>query len=28
LCWRVDEPTVAYWHDLDAGFRGRQPLED
>ncbi|MBO9360418.1 MAG: DUF2203 family protein, partial [Thermomicrobium sp.] len=20
--------TVAYWHDLDAGFRGRQPLED
>ncbi|ACM06476.1 DUF2203 domain-containing protein [Thermomicrobium roseum] len=28
LCWRVDEPTVAYWHDLDAGFRGRQPLEE
>ncbi|MBO9360484.1 MAG: DUF2203 family protein, partial [Thermomicrobium sp.] len=20
--------TVAYWHDLDAGFRGRQPLEE
>jgi hypothetical protein len=27
LCWAVDEPTVAYWHDLTAGFRGRQPLE-
>jgi hypothetical protein len=27
LCWRVDEPTVAYWHELDAGYRGRQPLE-
>ncbi len=26
LCWRYDEPTVAYWHDLDAGFPGRQPL--
>jgi hypothetical protein len=27
LCWAVDEPTVAYWHDLTAGYRGRQPLE-
>lgn len=27
LCWKVDEPTVAYWHELDAGYRGRQPLE-
>jgi|ThiBio_1000_plan_1041568.scaffolds.fasta_scaffold35707_1 hypothetical protein len=27
LCWAVDEPTVAYWHDLTAGFRGRQPLD-
>jgi len=27
LCWRVDEPTVAYWHELDAGYRGRRPLE-
>ena len=26
LCWRYDEPTVAFWHDLDAGFPGRQPL--
>lgn len=26
LCWRLDEPTVQYWHDEDAGFAGRQPL--
>ena len=26
LCWRYNEPEVAYWHDLDAGFAGRQPL--
>jgi hypothetical protein len=26
LCWRYNEPTVAHWHDLEAGFAGRQPL--
>lgn len=26
LCWRYDEPNVGYWHDLDAGFAGRQPI--
>ncbi len=26
LCWRLGEPEVSYWHDLDAGFAGRQPL--
>jgi len=26
LCWQVDEPTIAYWHELDAGYQGRQPL--
>ena len=26
LCWRYDEPAVAHWHDLEAGFAGRQPL--
>lgn len=26
LCWKVGEPEVLHWHDLDAGFRGRQPL--
>ena len=27
LCWRYDEPSVAFWHDIEAGFAGRQPLE-
>lgn len=26
LCWRLGEPAVQYWHDLDAGFAGRRPL--
>jgi hypothetical protein len=26
LCWRLGEPEVEYWHELDAGFAGRQPL--
>ena len=26
LCWRVDEERIAYWHELDAGYQGRQPL--
>jgi len=26
LCWKLDEPEVLHWHELDAGFRGRQPL--
>ena len=27
LCWRFDEPKVAFWHELEAGVAGRQPLE-
>jgi hypothetical protein len=26
LCWRLGEPQVTYWHDIDSGFAGRQPL--
>ena len=26
LCWKVGEPEVLYWHEIDAGFPGRQPL--
>jgi len=26
LCWKLGEPEVMYWHDLDAGFKGRQRL--
>lgn len=28
LCWEWDEPEIDYWHDLEAGYAGRQPIED
>jgi hypothetical protein len=28
LCWQHGETEVAWWHDLDSGFRGRQPISD
>jgi hypothetical protein len=27
LCWKLDEPTVAHWHEVDAGFSGRRPIK-
>ena len=26
LCWKLGEAEVLHWHELDAGFRGRQSL--
>ena len=26
LCWKLGEAEVTHWHDLDAGFSGRQKL--
>src|ERR687892_654068 len=26
LCWELGEDEVAWWHELDAGYRGRQGL--
>ena len=26
LCWLEQEPEIGYWHDLEAGFDGREPL--
>jgi hypothetical protein len=26
LCWKLGEPRVLFWHDLEAGFVGRQPV--
>ncbi len=26
LCWQYGEPEVAFWHDIDADFAGRQAL--
>jgi hypothetical protein len=25
-CWKLGEPSVLYWHEIDAGFVGRQKL--
>ena len=27
LCWQLGEPEVRFWHELDAGFLGRQPID-
>lgn len=27
LCWRLGEPAVDHWHEKNAGFAGRQPLD-
>ncbi len=26
LCWRLGEDRVAFWHELDGGYLGREPL--
>lgn len=26
LCWKYDEPEVAYWHTLEGGFAGRRRI--
>jgi len=26
LCWRLGEDRIRFWHYLDTGFSGRQPL--
>lgn len=26
LCWLEGEDEIGYWHDLEAGFAGREPL--
>ena len=26
LCWKLGEPRIQYWHTLEGGFAGRQPL--
>jgi hypothetical protein len=28
LCWKPDEDEIFYWHEVDAGFAGRQALTD
>ncbi len=26
LCWKLGEPDVRWWHELETGFAGRRPL--
>jgi len=28
LCWRMGEPAIEYWHTVEAGFQGRQPVDE
>jgi len=27
LCWKLGEGQIEYWHEIDAGFAGRQPID-
>ena len=27
LCWKLGEERITYWHEIDAGFSGRQPID-
>jgi hypothetical protein len=26
LCWELSEAEVRFWHDLDSGYAGREPI--
>lgn len=26
LCWKLGEPAITHWHEVDEGFSGRKPL--
>lgn len=28
LCWRKGETSIDFWHTLESGFKGRQPVDD
>ena len=28
LCWQLGEENIGYWHDIEAGFAGREPLDE
>lgn len=28
LCWRMGETAIDHWHTMDAGFKGRQPVDE
>jgi hypothetical protein len=28
LCWQLGEDNIGYWHDIETGFAGREPLDE
>jgi len=28
LCWRMGETSIEHWHTVEAGFKGRQPVDE
>ena len=28
LCWRYPEEQITHWHEVEAGFAGRRPIEE
>jgi hypothetical protein len=28
LCWQYGEDNIEFWHEMDAGFAGRHPIDD
>jgi len=28
LCWHLGEDAITHWHDVEAGFAGREPLDE
>ena len=28
LCWQLGEARIDFWHTVEAGFQGRQPLDE
>jgi hypothetical protein len=28
LCWRLGEDRIRFWHQIEDGFRGRQPIDE
>lgn len=27
LCWKYNEDSIQFWHEIEAGFAGRQPID-
>jgi len=28
LCWQLGEDQIQFWHDIETGFAGREPLDE